>query len=346
MEWDDTEKTEYELPKRMAWDADYVRLWKLRRERLRLAIAQAYVLKDAKAHLHRESVWPFVPEGSGIWATPCEMLYVGAPKTALARLRQGNLGIEDQLRPWTAEFFLGLKLAGALTEKEPYKFRINAKIYPELVADISAWHIAGRLGGDDGFGRRRLVGCLAASHLPVKDLQSDAVIAGLFAGARVSTSDGMQWLELPDDDAVKKLLENWTVLNYPSRQVRKRTYIKVSPFYAAFFAELMPAHSRQRMLSIRNPAMCPILPVMYWEWLFGPGMKGMRILPFADALPFGCSVRSFYRRGWQRKNLHRKAVLEYKILAVDFRLRVLMRKWFESHNAKRNGSSDDLQPKP
>jgi hypothetical protein len=61
-----------------------------------------------------------------------------------------------------------------------------------------------------------------------------------------------------------------------------------------------------------------------------PIKKGMRILPLADALPFGCSRRTFYRRGWKRDELHWQAV-HMGILSVDQRLRVRVNDWFEQH---------------
>jgi hypothetical protein len=323
------------LPRNMAWDSDFIDRWLWRREQIILAIAKGYCLLDSKAHLHPEFVYPFIPEDlrHEVGPTPCQMQYVGAPKTAIARLRQGDLGIEDKLRPWTPEFFHGLRLAGALSEKEPGRYRVDVKCHPELAVDISEWKIAGRLGNNDGFGRRRLTGCLA-TLMPVQDPFGTSVIAGLLAGARRRHVDGEEWLELPDNEAVNNILENWTILRRPSRCARGRNFLQVSPFYAALFIDAMPTHSQQRILSIRKPAMSPALAVFYWEWLFGPISKGMRILPFADALPFGCSRRTFYRRGWKRRKLHWMAV-EAGLLGVDPRLRVRLNNWFESHRAMR-----------
>jgi hypothetical protein len=328
---------EIKIPSNMSWYPGFIDRWLWRREQVILAIAKGYCLLDPKAHLHLESVRPFLPEQlrRGVGPTPCQMLYVGAPRTAIARLRQGNLGIEDGLQPWTPEFFLGLRMSGALSEKEAGRFRIDTRSHPELIQDIAEWHIAGRVGCNDGFGRRRLLGCLVASHLPVQDRYGASVVAGLFAGARLTQVDGEEWLELPNNEAVNELLENWTILRYPSRCARGRHYLKIPPFYGALFINAMPTHSRRRILGIRKPAMSPALAILYWEWLFGPISKGMRVLPFADALPFGCSLRSFYRKGWRREGLHYKAVSEYKILSINFRLRDLLRQWFESHHANR-----------
>jgi hypothetical protein len=131
-------------------------------------------------------------------------------------------------------------------------------------------------------------------------------------------------------------LDSWTILHFPSRRIQRRNFIKVSPFYAPLFTDLMPERCRERILGIRNPAMCPLLPILYWELSFSMVMDGMTVLPFADALPFGISRRSFFRHGWRRKGLHRRAVLEVGILSVDSRLRNLMEQWFEEHQIQRS----------
>ena len=140
------------------------------------------------------------------------------------------------------------------------------------------------------------------------------------------------------DDHIHQLLDSWTILHSPSRQLQHRNTIKVSPFYAPLFADLMPECSRERILSIRNPAMCPLLPILYWELGFSPLKNGMRVLPFADALPFGISRRTFFRHGWRRKGLHKKAVLEVGILSVDARLKSRMHRWFEEHQGVESGA--------
>jgi hypothetical protein len=328
---------EIKLPKNMAYLSGFIERWLWRREQLILAIAKAYCLCDPKAHLHLESVRPFIPEElrREVWPTPGQMNYVGAPKTSIARLRQGNLGIEDKLRPWTPEFFLGLRLSEGLQEKEIGRFRIDVSALPELVEDMAKWHIAGKLGTDDGYGRRRLVGCLA-TLLPAVDPMGASVLAGLFAGARLIKIAGEQWLEFPVSDQVKSLLDSWTILYEPSSGTRmKKNMLRVSPFFAALFADLMPNCSRERILNLRRPAMCPLLALVYWGWLYSPIKKGMRILPYADALPFGCSRRTFYRQGWKRKELHWKAV-HMGILSVDQRLRVHLNDWFNRHQDMRD----------
>src|ERR1039458_4418329 len=310
--------------------------WPAIREAFLLGIARAYLLVDAKAHLRSgyvDLVWD-----CDIWPCPpsvCQMRYAGAPKTAIERLRQGKLGIDDKLGCWTGDFFLGLKLSRALAEKEIGRYRIDSKLHPELVSDIQNWILAGRLGAADRDGRRRLIACPAARHLPAENPQGDGVLAGLFAGARLSKIGGESWLELPDEEPVRRLLTDWTILHYPSRRIERRSYLKVSPFYAPLVADLIPEHSRMRILNIRKSAMCPALPIFYWEWLYSIVKEGMTTLPFADALPFGISRWTFYRHGWRRYGLHRKAVLELGILTVDPRLRKRMEQWFERHHQER-----------
>jgi hypothetical protein len=251
----------------------------------------------------------------------------------------GDLGIEKEMRPWTPEFFLGLQLSGALQEKETGRFRVDANAHSELVKDIATWQIAGKLGTDDGFGRRRLVGCLA-TLLPPVDPRGESVLAGLFAGARLIEIEGEQWFEFPASDQAKALLDSWTILYEPSNATRtNKNMLRVSPFYAALFADQMPRHSQQRDLGIRKPAMCPLLPLLYWDWLYSPITKGMRILPYADALPFGCSRRTFYRKGWKREKLHWQAV-HMGILSVDQRLWGRLNRWLESHQDMRDRQLD------
>lgn len=307
-----------------------------RRKAFLLAIARAYVLVDARAHQRRSWIELIWDEKAGYPVpTVCQMRHSGAPKAAIARLHQGKLGIDDKLGCWTGDFFLGLKLSGALAEKEVGRFRIDSKLHPELISDIQNWVLAGRLGAVDRDGRRRLIACPAATHLPAEDPQGAAAIAGLFAGARLSEIGGEHWFELPDEERTRHLLDSWTILHSPSRRIQRRNYIKVSPFYAPLFADLMPERCRERILSMRNPAMCPTLAILYWEAGFSMVMDSMTVLPFADALPFGFSRRSFFRHGWRRKGLHRKAVLEYGILSVDPRLRERMHRWFEQHQKQR-----------
>ena len=301
------------------------------------AIARAYVLVDARAHQRRSSVELVWDEHLGYPRPPteCQMRYAGAPKAAITRLRQGNLGINNRLGCWTGEFLLGLKLSGALAEKEPGRFRIDGELHPELVGDIQNWVLAGRLGCADRSGRRRLIACPAVSHLPAEDPEGAGVIAGLFAGARLSEIGGEHWFELSDNERIRQLLDAWTILQYPSRQIHRRNYIKVPAFYAPLFVDLLPERSRERILGIQTPAMCPLLPILYWELSFSMVTDGMTILPFADALPFGISRRSFFRHGWRRNGLHRQAVLEVGILSVNARLRNRLHQWFEQHQRQR-----------
>jgi hypothetical protein len=313
-------------------DPELVRRREVLRKQISLAIARAYVLADPKAHLKPLVAWPYIKAAvpGYLWPTVCSLHYAGAPRSAIDRLRMGDLGIENEMRPWTPEFFLGLRLSGALQEKEAGRFRIDATAPPELVEDISKWHIAGKLGTDDGFGRRRLVGCLA-TLLPPADPEGESVLAGLFAGARLIEIDREQWLEFAASDQVKSLLDSWTILYEPSIGTKtKKNMLRASPFFAALFADLMPNCFRERILILRRPAMCPLLALLHWDWLYSPLKTHTRILPFADALPYGCSRRTFYRRGWKRKELHWQAV-HMGILSVDQRLWVRINHWYESH---------------
>ncbi len=169
-----------------------------------------------------------------------------------------------------------------------------------------------------------------AMWLPPADPQGPDVLAGMFAGSVVREDEDGQWLELPGTEEVMNLLTEWTILFSARRSFRGRPRIGVSPFFGALFARMMPINSRQRVLRVARPAMCPLLPVLYWEWVFC--RRGQRMLPSPRALPFGCSRRTLFRHGWGRRqtNLHRVAI-ETGICHITQGLRALMMRWFAEH---------------
>ena len=74
-------------------DPELVRRREVLRKQVNLAVARAFVLKDAKAHLKPLVVWPYLKAavpGGHCWSTICSLRYAGAPQAALARLRQGG----------------------------------------------------------------------------------------------------------------------------------------------------------------------------------------------------------------------------------------------------------------
>ena len=101
----------------------------------------------------------------------------------------------------------------------------------------------------------------------------------------------------------------------------------VPPFYGPLFVDIMPPRSMARLLEIRNPALCPHLPALYWDLVLGG--EGTPVIPFTRALPFSCSMRTFRRRGWRRRDLHLTAV-RMGINAVEPGLAARMRAWYDA----------------
>lgn len=303
-----------------------------RREQSLTAMARAYVLTDIMAHTHPRSVLEFI-ETRQWFPMSC-----GAPRAAIARLRQGALDIDGRLGVWTGDFLLGLKLSGAFAEKEPGHYRIAARAHEALVQDIERWPIAGHLGAEDRWGRRRIVACRAIAHLPPKDPAGASVLAGLFAGAVATECDGETWLTLPHGQSAMDVFERWTIRWEPATTNRGEEAVRVSPFYAALFAHLMPPAAAARVLGVRQPALCPLLPALHWE-LAMAGRVYERHPPFAGALPWLCSKRTFHRRKWTRRDLHRRAVLEVGLTGVDGRLKKLMVRWYEQQRQARDAKA-------
>jgi len=254
---------------------------------------------------------------------------LGGVRAVLSRVARGGLGIDDRLGVWTPGFLCGLRMSGAIRQ-EGKAWSIWVRTHQELLSDMEAMPMPHRLESKAGRnGVRRLRRC-PAMLLPPSNPQGTHVVAGLFAGAVLREDGDAQWLELPKTKETVALLDNWTVMFSDLRPFRGEVRIGVSPFYAALFAHMMPPNARQRVLGVGRPAMCPLLPALYWEWAFC--RRGQRMLPSKDALPFACSRRTCFRRGWSRRNsrLHRQAI-EAGICHVDPRLRELMVRWFEEH---------------
>ena len=254
---------------------------------------------------------------------------LGGVRAVLSRVARGGLDAERCMGLWTPGFLFGLRMSGAL-RREGNAWSIWVRTHQELLSDMEAMPMPHRLEPKAGRnGVRRLRRC-PAMLFPPSDPQGAEVVAGLFAGAVLREGQQGQWLELPATSEVMSLLEDWTVLCSRQRLFRGQPMVGVSPFFGALFAHMMPPRAMERVLNAKRPAMCPLLPALYWEWAFC--RRGQRMLPSNDALPFACSRRTCFRRGWSRKDsrLHRQAI-EAGICHVDPRLRELMVRWFEEH---------------
>ena len=204
--------------------------------------------------------------------------------------------------------------------------------HKELVADLEGMHVTGVFESRPTLsGLRRLRRC-PSMYLPLEEPDCPSVLAGVFAGAVMREVDGESWLDLPGSDGIQELLGRWTIHCVPQSH-RGDPVLRVSPFYAALVAHLMPPHSRERILSVQIAGGCPFLAVVYWQMAMN--RRFMRYMPFHDALPFGCSKATFFRRGWRRKELWRIASCTMGITGVAPRLRALMVRWFEARAAER-----------
>jgi hypothetical protein len=160
------------------------------------------------------------------------------------------------------------------------------------------------------------------------------------AGAELRTlDDGEQWMLVPDEPAIRELLDAWTILHRPVCLAKRKPFVGVSPSFASLYCRVMPRRSAERITGCRNPAMGDILPLLYWDLLFADA--GRRLPPFAGALPFCMSTRTFRRRDIVRTTLHRQAVCEHGITGVAFGLRDLMRRWYEEACAARQSQPSE-----
>jgi hypothetical protein len=252
-------------------------------------------------------------------------------KEVLKRIAMGNLGIDDRLGAWNGSFWHGLKLSGAIKQGFGTELRIW-KAHRELIADISEMPLMHRLepSAPKG-GQRRLRRCYAA-FLPPEDPTGRSTLAGLFTGAVLRDMDGETCMELPDDDGVRGVLTDWGIPFSPLERPKGRKVVRASPLFAALVAHLMPPRSAARIIAIKNAGGCPFLSVVLWE--MAVGKKNRRYMPFPDALPFGVSKSTFFRRRWRRKDLHRAGWLDLGI-RITPKLRELLVEWFERKLAGR-----------
>ena len=284
--------------------------------------------------LDRSCPWP---------PTPRTVARFGGLKAVYARIARGGLLMEDRIGVWNGGFFRGLRLSGALKPCGGRQWQVWEKGHPELVRDMEGMSVSNRMEKAAGRnGVRRLRRC-PASFLPAEPPSGASVLAGVFAGASMRrTADG-DWLELPESDGIVGLLEDWRLVRRPGRTFRGGRTLLVPPFYGPLFADFLPPGSMARLLAVRRPAMCPLLPAIYWDLVLVRGH--MPVIPFTGALPFSCSMRTFRRRGWRRDELHRTAV-GMGINVVDPRLKDLMEAWFEARMATRGKAKVETAADP
>ena len=319
-----------------------------RRQRTIDGCARCFVLSTDRPTSARRVLWELTdpPTDRYRWRWPYDVRVAGnryiqdtaGRKTVLARIAQGNLGIDDRIGPWNGSFWSGLRASGAIRRGPGTEWRVWERPHGELLADISEMPLMHRLEPRAGkHGQRRLRRCYAA-FLPAEQSTERSLLAGLFAGAVLCADGGENWLELPDDQRVRSILEEWGMPFRPLEPIRGRHVVWVSPFFGALVAHLMPPHSAARMSSITKAGGCPYLAVVLWEMAIA--RKNRRYMPFPDALPFGISKATFFRRGWHRRDLHKAGWLDLGIRIVP-KCRDLMVDWHSRKTAERQGPSCD-----
>ena len=260
-------------------------------------------------------------------------------KAVIARIVKGDLGIDDKVGLWNGSFWAGLRLSGVLRQGPGTEFRIWERQHQELIADLSEMPLMKKLEPKAAkHGQRRLRRCYAA-YLPSDPATERSLLAGLFAGAVVRNAGGETWMELPDKQDVRAVLEDWGIPFSPLEIAKGRRLLRVSPLFGQLVMHLMPPHSAKRMLSIQQAGGCPYLSVVLWQMALT--RKNYRYLPFPEALPFGICRATFFRRGWHRRELNKAGWLDLGI-RVTPKLRELLDNWYQRKASERHARSTDL----
>ena len=270
-----------------------------------------------------------IPEA---WRVPL----VAPRKAVLKRIEQGGLGIDEKLGPWNGSFWLGLKISGAIRRGPGTEWIIWEKTHQELIADLETMPLMHKLEKKSAtHGQRRLRRCYA-SYLPPEDHTGSSTLAGLLAGSVLRDAGGETWLELPDGDTVRAVLGDWGIPFVPRKRPTGRRIIHVSPLFGQLVMHLMPPRSFERMRSITKAGDCPYLSVVLWQMALT--RKNGRYMPFPEALPFGVSKATFFRRGWRRRDLNKVGWLDLGIRIAP-KFRQLLVDWYDRKNRER-------QPRP
>ena len=269
---------------------------------------------------------------------------VGGARAVYRRIAEGGLGVDDQLGIWTGGFFKGLRMSGALRPYRKRQWAIWENTHRDLIRDMEEMEVFNKFERASGRnGIRRLRRC-PASFLPAES-DGASVVAGVLAGSHIREVEDENWIEVAGEDEVVRLLDGWGILWRKGFMYRGRPTILVPPFYAPLFCNFLPPYTLERLSSIKRPALCPFLPAIYWDIVLREA--NLPVIPFTDALPYSCSMRTFRRRGWKRGDLHLMGV-RLGISVVEQRLQGLMRSWYDSQvKLKAEGGSkiqDEMDP--
>jgi len=269
-----------------------------------------------------------------------QFIAIGGTSAVYRRIAEGGLNIDERLGVWTGGFFKGLRMSGALRPCGKRQWYVWENSHRDLIRDMEGMGVFNHLERKTAKnGTRRLRRC-PASFLPAEPDDGASVVAGVFAGGNIREAYDENWLEVAGTDEIKGLLGNWGILWKSGFMFRGKRSILLPPSYAPLFSNFLPPHTLERLSSIRKPALCPTLPAIYWDLVMRE--EGKPVIPFKNALPYSCSMRTFRRNGWKRGDLHLMGV-RLGINVVEPRLQVLMRSWYESKvKSRAEGGSKDV----
>lgn len=285
------------------------------------ACAKADLLLKKRAHKRPELIRPF-------WKEPllpsCWQVKAAGGWTAIKkRIKQGGLGIKG---PWTGDLILGLKISGALRQCKHFnhgtQHYIPKYIRPVLLESLSNKPFCYSVNN-------LFISSPMINYYPPETGDGEAVIAGMLGGALIKNG----WLCIPDTQLGSGLLEAWSILYKPDNG-----WLRVSPFYGALFAAWLPDAMAQRITD-PIPALCPLLPAIYWDLCLRE--KYREVIPFANALPYGCSPKKFFKLGWHRRDMYGMA-RSIGIYHVHPKLQNVIKQWWKQFKSDRKQSLVDV----
>ena len=293
------------------------------------ACAQAHCIVSDRAHLETELLHPWFPSIPCGFPSEHEIRNAGGVRAIRERIAKGNLGLDaNDWGLWSPDFLHGLRMAGAIkpeSQWQIHRWQIWIPNHRELLEDLGSVKFPHTLVTYSGTPKiTRLARCPLMLHPPTKP-NEPSLVAGLLAGGMYVNKDGETWMTLPRSPVVRNMLETWSIPAIEQAVAPGRYCLLVSPFFSALFSYLMPSRLADRALHVKKPALCPLLAAIYFDLVLTK--EGLPILPFPEALPFGCSIRQFRRNGWHRPELFRQA-LQMGITGVATPLKQVVARWY------------------
>ncbi|MFC1462147.1 hypothetical protein ACFLQU_00945 [Verrucomicrobiota bacterium] len=309
-------------------------------ERFLDACAKAMIVNDAHAHSNRRSILPYWGSERR-WIIDDYLLRLsGGRKGIEERIEQGNLGIEDQLGEFTGDFILGLGMSGLLRQRPApnssyYRVRQDRRFMDALDATsiphrFSTWH----------------TGALYLSNCPLLLLppegNQERQLAGLLGGAEIVTLDQEEWLSVPSSREILALLDGWGIPFIEKKSHRKNRLL-VSPFYGALLSVFMPDALAAEILALKHPAQCPLLSVVYYQRILSGPYR--QFITHKNCLPFGMGRASFFRKGWKRRDIDRRGILELGVTHIPPEMRGIIVRWYAAFLEDKRSSPQEIRQK-